>query len=371
MRAPWRRGQTASPDDLDAAADEAGQPVPTAQGRSDSIHWGWKFLFPWLWFRSIKAGLYVVFGFLGLIGIISWAGWKPLAAAPVAAWFAWMWWKYHYHVEQVLIIEVRAEGQRFRKGHLPFHMKVSDSAFRVFVGPRRLYDEATKYGVYDPIYEVPSHIVICDWFSPEKNVIIFNEDTDWTNAAIVFQLNEALARNMKDRGQKDDALINVKRMAIALHKMGKLTDEEFIALMKDTESKLEIVRESPLVKRSFAHYFQDTIPRLKQQVMVLLKSLDEYALAIGMEMAYNLYNQPMTPEVEQNIRARKDKYGKLKLDLLPGFQWMPELEDFDEEGIIAPGSPQMHDLAQTAQGASGRPTNMPSNHHEPPVLLRR
>ena len=371
---PWSRPQQptySGPSDYERAASEAGEEAPVAEQQVRQTHWFWKLLFPWLIFRNIKAGLYFVFSTLAVILIVVKVGWLPLIAFPVSAAFAWAWWKYHYHVEKIMIIEVRAEGQRFRKPHLPFNMRVTDSAFRVFFGPRKLYDRAVKYGVFEPVYEVPSYIVICDWFDPVKNVIIFNEDTDWTNFAVVAQLNQTLAKSLRRRGRKEDALRMFQRHMVALYNEGRIDKETLNSALVDTEQQLDIIRESPLTKRSFAHYFQDTIPRLKQQVMMLVKGIEEYAFALAAEMAYGFYNQPMTPQVEAEIKARKDKYGRMKMDIFKEFEWGPEFDELDPDAEVQAGGQQMHDLAQQSYGASNRAYNLPSQQPQLPVMFKR
>lgn len=346
-------------DDWDRAAQEAGVPTPNGVVDTSTTHWLWKILWFPLWFRDLRAGLYVMGGLVGTLLIWYWAGWQSLLMGPVAAGFAWYWWKTHFHIETVMVIEVRAEGQRFRPPHLPMPYKVRDSAFRIFFVPRQLYDRARKYGTYSPIFEMPSNVVICDYCIPERNIIIFNEDVEWSNFAIVAQMNDGMARNLKRRSQKEDWLVMMEREAVMLYKAGdpRMPKERLDAILSDVEQQLDIVRESPYTRRAFAIYYQDTIPRLKRQVIELLKGIEELSFALAAELAYSLYNQPMSPEIEQEISYVKTKYGKLKVRLFEDFDLNPEVYEHMAETEF--DTPKLHELAQEAAGASPRPHNLP------------
>lgn len=343
-------------DAFDQAAQADGKTPPTVTQDPTRTSLVWKVLFFPLAFRNLRAGVWVLAGILVSMAIWYWVGWQVLLFSPIAAAFAWYWWKVHYRVDTVTLIEVRAEGQKFRPPHLPFHFVVRDSGFRIFQAPRKVYDEALKYGVYHPVFQTPPWLVICDWFDPERNIIIFNEDPEWTNFAIVAQMSEGLAKNLRRRLRKEDWLTTKEREAVAQYKQGKLDEETLRSILVDLEEQLDIVRESPYTKRSFAHYYQDSIPRLKRQVIELLKGIEELAFALAAELAYDLYNQPMTPEIEGQVRFVKTKYGKMKIHLFEDFDFMPELyEHLGEKD--AGRHPLLHDLAQRAAGGTSRPAS--------------
>jgi hypothetical protein len=276
-----------------------------------------------------------------------------------------MWWKHHTRPEQVMLFEIRARGQLFRYPHTPFDFLVPDSAARIFFGPKRLYDHATKWGVYQPILEMPANVVVCDYFDETRNLIIFNEDPEFSNLALVAQLNKSKARELRMRGTKLLWIEQQKRKAVEECRAGHMTREELMDVLANLDEDSDVIKESPLMKRSFAHHYQNEIPKLRRQVIELMKGIEEYGYAVGAEMLFRFYGQPLTPQIEQNIAMRKTKWSKLKMSIFRDFELTPSEIDDDPRKYAAQ---ELHELAQRAAGASARATSIDTPQAEQPVV---
>lgn len=346
-------------DAWDRAAQAAGIETPQrAVDTSTTSIWLKLLIFP-LWFKDLRRGAMAAGGVFAVIAIVYFAGWQTLIVGAFAGTFAWWWWKRRDKVDWVYVIEIRAEGQRFKYPHTPMDFKVPDSGFRMYQMPRRVYDRAIKFGAYQPIFPTPSWLVFCDYADPEREIMIFNQDPEWSNVALVAQMNEGLARNLRRRSRKEDWLKKQERLAFQEYRSGQLSYEDFVAIVGSVQGELDIVHETNYNKRSFLHYYQDAIPRLKQQLMRMVQGLEEYSHALGSKMAYELYGQPMSVEVEQQINMAITKHQKIRLSLLD--EWSLEPEAYEELANVDPGfTPALHELSQRPSNAGAYPSSRPA-----------
>lgn len=314
-------------DAVDRAAREAGTETPNANTDTNTTHWLLKIIFFPLAFRDIRAGIFVLIGIIATLAIWYFVGWEPLVVTPVAAWFSWQWWKHNWHVDNIWLIEVRVEGQRFEPPHLPFPMRVQDAGTRIYLVPRKVFEQCKKFGAFVPVFEQPPDIVWCDYADPMRWLIIFNQDPEWSNAALVAQVNQGLAKNIRRAGHKEAWLREKMRDAYLEFKQGMIDKETFISIVSTIDPELEVIRDSPFTRRSVMQTYQGTIPRYKRQVMHLLHSVDEYALALAAQLAYRWYGRPMGLEQAGQIDATITRFQRLKIKFSDELDLDPTLMD--------------------------------------------
>lgn len=222
--------------------------------------------------------------------------------------------KWRRKLHNILLLEVRLQGQRITNVPNPF--VVPSSSVHIWSIPKELFEQAIAFGDFRPPMNT-NGLFVCDYYDPKHNVIVYPDDMNWANWVFLTNTNDEIATYFSNLFAQGKAQEHLKAVAVRAYQSGELSAEMAFYAVEEVDAHQRDLMRNPKTFRNLFLYYKRTIPYLQHLLWEMQARFEERAHQLGATYALMTNGLPLRPELVKGLpieRADNDRIRMLNPD---------------------------------------------------------